>query len=150
MFWSIHFLRQADPISPYLFILVVGRYMQVKSNKRGFRFFVQHLIYFSADDSMLFFKMEHSTARAVQSVLMRYKSFFFPDKQWVFDKSTVVFSRNVSQVMVQDFVETQNVVKAAADITIYLGFPFNTLKREIHKFFEFEWSILEKSWEVGH
>ncbi|CAL9007242.1 unnamed protein product [Prunus brigantina] len=135
-------LRQGDPISPYLFILVsdVLSTMLNKAVERGFvhgfRFSrdgpsLSHL--FFADDSILFLKATERNCRAVASLLTSYCQ---ASGQVInYDKSSVFFSPNTPQQL-RERVGHILQVNSTENPGKYLGLPtmWGRSKREAMNF----------------
>ncbi|CAH9109059.1 unnamed protein product [Cuscuta epithymum] len=132
-------LRQGDPLSPYLFILVTeglsalirkqeaeGRFCGVAVAKKAPK--VSHLLF--ADDSYLFFRANREECQVVKDILKTYE--ILSGQIINFDKSSVSFSSNVVAEMRDELClllgVNQEVVRSK-----YLGLPalVGRKKREI-------------------
>jgi hypothetical protein len=124
-------IRQGDPISPYLFLLVAeGLSCLLKSrvqssNLNGITvatsaLMVSHLLF--ADDSLLFFKANRESADEVKDVLHIYCQAF--GQQINMDKSSIHFAKGVSgstREEIMDILEVHNEALSEK----YLGMPTN-------------------------
>ncbi|CAH9113824.1 unnamed protein product, partial [Cuscuta epithymum] len=115
-------LRQGDPLSPYLFILVVEGLSALLRKHESMGCIhgvavargaprISHLLF--ADDSLLFFQANHREASIVKEILHDYES---ASGQVVnFNKSKVFFSTNVSVSCREGLVELLGVGPAAME-----------------------------------
>ncbi|XP_062028872.1 uncharacterized protein LOC133744858 [Rosa rugosa] len=122
-------LRQGDPLSPYLFLLGVEGFSALLRQKQEMGFLpgievfhdapaVNHLLF--ADDSMLYAHASLEDCYQIQDVIETYGR---ASGQLVnFDKSSVVFSKNVSDFM-QDEVSSLLGVEVVESHERYLGLP---------------------------
>ncbi|CAH9083997.1 unnamed protein product [Cuscuta epithymum] len=137
--WPSRGLRQGDPLSPYLFILVAeglstlisreearGRIHGVSIARRAPR--ISHL--FFADDSLLFFQATHREVTAVREILHAYET---ASGQTInYNKSKFFFSANVPAHIQEGLMEVMR-VEYAGNEEKYLGLPafFGKRKKEI-------------------
>ncbi|CAH9113463.1 unnamed protein product [Cuscuta europaea] len=122
-------LRQGDPLSPYLFILIAeGLSSLLKSHEMAGRLhgvavargapIITHL--FFADDSLLFFKATHGEASIVKETLNDYA---LASGQVInLQKSKIFFSSNVSEDCKEGLKEMLGVGLAGSE-ELYLGLP---------------------------
>ncbi|CAM8893848.1 unnamed protein product [Rhodiola kirilowii] len=142
-------LRQGDPLSPYLFLLCsewlserIGT--EISSNSlKGVRIcqgapIVSHL--FFADDSIFFMKATEANARGLKTVLDEYEA--LSGQRINFDKSEMVFSRNVPALLRKQIRDIFGVREVGVH-SKYLGLPlvFSHNKTEAFKY------IVNNTWK---
>lgn len=122
-------LRQGDPLSPYLFVLVteVSSHLihmaQIDGKLEGVRIAQQASItthLFFVDDSLLFGRVNGVEVDALRCIVERYGA--ASGQRINFDKSSVFFSSNTKAVEKQIFSQTLGVVEVQ-DPGKYLGLP---------------------------
>lgn len=133
-------LRQGDLISPYIYILCVeGLSSIIRRNEtaglihgctivRGAPT-ISHLLF--ADDCYLFFRAVKMEANVMKRILNRYED--ISGQVVNFNKSTVVFSPNTTEVDRQNVCE-QLGVRAICKPDNYLGMPMTVGKRKVVTF----------------
>ncbi|CAM8896820.1 unnamed protein product [Rhodiola kirilowii] len=142
-------LRQGDPISPYLFLLC-AEWLTFTINKyherglvKGIRIsrtapVITHLMF--ADDCMLFLKAKPDCVCRLQEILRRYEA--VSGQKVNYEKSQVVCSRNVPDLLKNEIVESLG-VKVVEVHSNYLGLPlifgnrktalFRLIEEKVHK-----------------
>ncbi|XP_061999168.1 uncharacterized protein LOC133716477 [Rosa rugosa] len=122
-------LRQGDPLSPYLFLLGAEGFSALLQQKQELGFLpgievcdgapaVNHLLF--ADDSMLYANASLDDCYQIQDVIETYGR---ASGQLVnFDKSSVVFSKNVSDYMKEEISSLLGVEEVESHEK-YLGLP---------------------------
>lgn len=122
-------LRQGDPLSPYLFILVgeglsaLIRKQELQGNLHGVKIArqaprISHLLF--ADDSYIFFKANQSQSSTCKLILDLYTA---ATGQTVnFDKSSLTFSKNVGDGIRQSVGSILG-VRMEGNAGKYLGLP---------------------------
>jgi hypothetical protein len=95
-------IRQGDPISPYLFLLVAeGLSCLLNSRIQSSALMVSHLLF--ADDSLLLFKADRENVEEVRSILNLYCS--ASRKQMNLDKSSIHLAKGCSAVACNEIKE---------------------------------------------
>ncbi|KAL9680996.1 hypothetical protein QQ045_012777 [Rhodiola kirilowii] len=139
---------QGDPLSPYLFILCsewlsynlsklhLDRSMEgIRVSRRAPH--ITHLMF--ADDCILLFKLEDSTAETLSYLLRKYEN--LSGQVINYNKSELVLSPNATDAMKTMFQENLT-VKVASHHDRYLGLPL-TLKRKLTINFS---GVIDKFW----
>ncbi|CAM8982876.1 unnamed protein product [Rhodiola kirilowii] len=142
-------LRQGDPLSPYLFILSSEwlsyslSKLEMERRIEGIKVclrapYVSHLMF--ADDCLLLFKANESTAGTLVSLLKSYET--VSGQVINYNKSELVLSPNVSQVLKNSFRD-QLSVPINNHHAKYLGLPL-TLQRKLTLNFS---GVMDKIWK---
>jgi hypothetical protein len=124
-------VRQGDPISPYLFLLVAEglscllKHHSLSSELNGLRVaslapMVSHLLF--ADDSMLLFKVDAGSAETIQLLLDKYC--LASGQRINRDKSSIFFSKRCP-ADIKESVKTALDVHSETLNEKYLGMPSN-------------------------
>uniref|UniRef100_A0A803QNQ6 Reverse transcriptase domain-containing protein n=1 Tax=Cannabis sativa TaxID=3483 RepID=A0A803QNQ6_CANSA len=122
-------IRQGDPLSPYLFLLVaegLSGTINAKAHSNAFHGIsisrsaptISHLLF--ADDSLLFTKVTPSTAMEIKDILNLYN--LATGQSVNFHKSSILFSPNTSSVDCRSFRDTLH-LDDKPFIDKYLGVP---------------------------
>lgn len=109
-------LRQGDPLSPYLFILVADAFSRMMQNKVQERKLygakasrnrpeISHLLF--EDDNLLFTTSNRHECLVVVDILNQYEA--ASDQKINYDKSEVSFSKGVSAERKQDLMTVLNI-----------------------------------------
>lgn len=122
-------LRQGDPLSPFLFVIVAQGLSSIITTKAaegsitGIRIargspVITHL--FFADDSLIFFKANKEETRTVKNCLKDYEK---ASGQLInFDKSAITFSKSTPQTNI-DMVKACLHIQICHGHDLYLGLP---------------------------
>ncbi|XP_042939531.1 uncharacterized protein LOC122274569 [Carya illinoinensis] len=122
-------LRQGDPISPYLFIMVkeiLSRLLKAKFEEKKIGVFVQprgtplisHLLY--ADDIVIFANGSKASVRAILDVLSTYEQWSGQNVRKV--KSSITFSKYITRLRRRSILRITGFVEGKTPFK-YLGVP---------------------------
>ena len=142
-------LRQGDPLSPYLFLLIskglhrLLKKAKIEGSLRGVSFClagprISHLHF--ADDSLIFCRPSASDCQTIQSILQIYENASGQNIDW--GKTNLFFSTNTS-AQTQEEIKNLLAVPTIQRFEQYLGLPslvsrakkksFTTIKESIWK-----------------
>jgi hypothetical protein len=133
-------LRQGDPLSPYLFLLVgegLSKLIQHEIENHGLQELkicrtspgISHLLF--VNDSLLFFKAEHQQALMIKKVLSNYEK--ATGQLLSTDKCSLLLGNKCDENMGQDISKILNVTEAGFDEK-YLGLPIPECRMKKGKF----------------